>query len=358
MANKPTKQLPLSLKQGERDVRFSIVRGIGIVIVVFAHNAALGSRLTSIGSSFLMPMFFLLSGISFHYSASQATWRNFRRYLCASIVFPYAFFAIISIPFFEITVLGGGGEWPPLKYAIYSFFSGQFFSNGSLWFLMSLGICKLLFWTLLRIQEKTSLRVLLWCAVTFVCILLQMKFAFFALETNFMTLFNLPSIPSGLLFMSIGYALTPCYVWMRKTKLRRREALPISLICLYLLFKFSSTGLSYGMHIGFMRSLEVYVTALIGTVMCFMIATVIQGRGLHFLRNALVWIGCNSLLMFTIEDGVVGHLARELSFALTGMRRSWLTVIIALVLLPLAYRLIAPAYEWLKVRVFQRGSGN
>ena len=354
MASQPTEPIPLSLKQGERDVRYAIMRGIGIAIVVFGHNAAPGTRQIGIGTSFLMPMFFMLSGISFHYSAAQATWRNFGRSLCASIVFPYLFFAIISIPFFEITVLGGGDEWPPLKYAIYSFFSGQFFSNGSLWFLMSLGICKLLFWSLLRIHEKTSLRVLLWCTVTFACITFQMKFAFSTLEANFMTPFNLPSIPSGLLFMSIGYALTPCYVWLRKSKIHWHEALPMALVCFFILYKFSADGLAYGMHVGFMRSLEVYATALVGTVMCFMLATVILEKRLRILRNALVWIGCNSLLLFTLEDGVVGHLSRELSFVLTGTRRNWLSVIIAYAILPLVYKLIAPAYEWLKACVFKR----
>lgn len=63
------------------------------------------------------------------------------------------------------------------------------------------------------------------------------------------------------------------------------------------------------MHAGFVRSMDVYATTVIGTVMLFMVANVLRTRRLRVLRQALVWFGGNSLILFALEDGVDGRLA-------------------------------------------------
>lgn len=336
------------MKTRRQDLRQAVVRGLGISLVVFGHNAGVSDLFLGIGTSFVMPMFFLLSGISFHYAGSRCDWGELVRHLFSTLVFPFFFFAAVSIPFYGITVLGGDSQWPTLKFAAWSLFCGQFFSNGSLWFLMSLCLCKLLFWSILRIQSRVKFGISLWCAVAFVCITFQMKFAYRPAWENLLTPLTLPSLPVGLLFFAMGYALTPCYNWLRKIKFRWHESMAIALVCLYAIYKFMVRGYAFGMHIGDLKSMEVYATALTGSIMLFMFANVLQSRRFHALRIAFAWIGRNSLILFAIEDGIVGHLARESSFALTGVRRGWLATLIAFAILPLVFKAIEPSYEWMK----------
>ncbi len=336
-----------------QDLRQAVVRGLGIFLVVFGHNAELSPLLLGMGTSFLMPMFFLLSGIAFHYSGSQCTGRELVRHLFVTLVFPFFFFAIVSIPFYELPVLNGGCQWPTFQFAAWSLLCGQFFSDGSLWFLMSLCLCKLLFWAILRVQRWMKSGILIWCAVALACIALQMKFAYRPAWENLFIPLALPTLPSGLLFFAIGYALTPCYNWLRRIKLHGSESMAVSLVCLYVIYKFMTPGQAFGMHVGDLKSMGIYATAIAGSVMLFMFANILQSRRLHFLRITFAWIGRNSLILFAIEDGVVGYLARECSFSLIGVRRGWFATAIAFALLPLAYKAITPSYEWLKERALR-----
>jgi acyltransferase len=341
-----------------RDLRYAIVRGLGISLVFFGHNATPASLTTSVITSFLMPMFFLFSGVTFRSAAAQYGGREFAKYLLYTLVFPFFFFAFVSIPFFEISVLGGECQWPTFGCAIKTLLCGQFFANGSLWFLMSLCICKLLLWLLLRVQARVRPRALLWCAVAFVCITLQMKFAYRPWEANEHTPLSLPSIPSGFLFLSIGYALAPCYDQLRRIRFRWYESLSIAIVCLYVLVKFALSGHVCYMHAGFVRSMDVYATTVIGTVMLFMVANVLRTRRLRVLRQALVWFGGNSLILFALEDGVAGRLAKGCSYVLTGERRGWLATAIVFALLPLAYKTFAPLYKWLRGRTCPTSPGR
>src|SRR5512138_2609495 len=71
-----------------------IARGIGIIIIVFAHNYLSKGNLfaLSVSSSFNMPLFYLLSGVFFKASEPLAVVTN-KRY--SSLLVPY-FFTLLT----------------------------------------------------------------------------------------------------------------------------------------------------------------------------------------------------------------------------------------------------------------------
>lgn len=336
--------------QKARDVRCDIMKGIGILLVVYSHNAPAERYMVwwKAIESFYMPMFFMLSGMFFH-SAAKRGGRDFCARLGSSILFPYAFFALLGTTFVCIAAMSGFGTFPSLPRWVWSFVDGHPVGCGSLWFLCALGNSQLLLWLVLRIQKKIRFQKALWIALACVCFVLQMKISLLPEEKTCLVPLSLVSVPCGFAFLSMGYVLSSVYDELRKVSFHWIESLVLALLCLYVLRQFAYVGPRYCFYSGVAGSPAVYATALVGSFMCFMVATTLQGvRGLNPLGHGLSWIGRNSLIFFAAESSVVGNLSRILASELIGQGRSWLAFGIALVLLPLAFWAVVRPYEWLK----------
>lgn len=127
-----------------RVVWVDIAKGIGILLVVYAHIFSFGSSCIYL---FHMPLFFFLSGIFFTpVSIRKTIIKKFQ-----TLILPYFFFAAIFIPFKYCWLYMSGQPLPP--FGVHSL-SRSFF-NVPLWFLFVLFCVTVLYGLLAMIRSKS-----------------------------------------------------------------------------------------------------------------------------------------------------------------------------------------------------------
>lgn len=135
----------------ERIIYYDIAKGIGIFLVVYAHICLnMDYQINDIIYTFHMPLFFVLSGMTFRFE------KNFRKFvfnIFYSIMIPYFIWSVLSFVYWagfekrfrsEIAQLSVGK-------AFCGIFVGSYYwlpFNYVLWFLPVLFIVKILFWML------------------------------------------------------------------------------------------------------------------------------------------------------------------------------------------------------------------
>lgn len=161
-----------------RDKLIDVARGIGILLVVFAHIYE--GIATNIIYLFHMPLFFYLSGATFSFSKSNFN-RHFVNKRIKTLLVPYLFFSLISFlywwrveshfrPVFESPIFDGKiGELSiPLQQFINIFLSiaagSAFVYNSPLWFLTCLFISIICYSIIKKETGKYSFLVCCLCA--------------------------------------------------------------------------------------------------------------------------------------------------------------------------------------------------
>ena len=155
----------------ERLEYVDILKGIGILLVIFSHSGAEGGAMMYVGGVFI-PLFFIASGYTS--KPLNKSLLSLLRVRTLRLLKPYSFFSLLLLLLYQrFTFLDIAGIFYS-RYCLYPYGSGDnliLMGGGSppLWFLTSLLTASVPFFLLQRYSKYTSWLILLFLAYTFVC---------------------------------------------------------------------------------------------------------------------------------------------------------------------------------------------
>jgi len=147
------------------------LKGIGIILVVFAHHS-LPVALDTYIFSFHMPLFFFISGFLFDFGKYAESAANFVKGRFRSLIVPYFCFAVLTCLFYFLLDTAFQPEVTNIKFfeasAVYGIYSiiyalGPLVSyNPPLWFLTCLFVTELLFYRFAKKYYGEPRKLVLW----------------------------------------------------------------------------------------------------------------------------------------------------------------------------------------------------
>lgn len=169
----------------ERDMTFDIMKGIGILLVMFGHfHGWQCPELNHFLKTFRMPMFFIVAGyFSKGYIDKDTTKINIRRF-CERLISPFVFTQLLIVTWFALMVFAKHGSWNPVIFHSLSLFWADVFgpvttfgslSIGVVWFLLALLVAKIL---LIPLSRSGNWSIPLSLAIAFATIMLHKVFPY------------------------------------------------------------------------------------------------------------------------------------------------------------------------------------
>lgn len=150
-----------------RDSSIDIARGIGIILVVWAHT-----QMSNIIYSFHMPLFFFLSGLFFKIESTKDFVNKKYRTLAIPLIFFYIVSLLLKIPFQYIT--------KSQEDTVKKIFSGEIFQlttvDVTLWFIVCLLVIDILLYSIARTVKKEYGRSIIICSLFVIGFLLSTYF--------------------------------------------------------------------------------------------------------------------------------------------------------------------------------------
>lgn len=129
-------------------------KGIGIILVVFAHVIAahkVGMRIEEVVTSFHMPLFFVLSGLFF---SRKGTFKQFllnkANRLLVPFVFFFAFYCVLAFGYYGHR----GSLFENLPKILLGFYTEWIYIGGAIWFLVALWFVYLLFYATTLVNNE------------------------------------------------------------------------------------------------------------------------------------------------------------------------------------------------------------
>ncbi|MCM1538510.1 MAG: acyltransferase family protein [bacterium] len=178
-----------------------MARGIGIILVAVAHSQYCAESVRTVITAYLMPLFFVVSGIvAFTIGEEKRSMRDILKRKARGLLVPYVIFSAIYLAIYGGYYYGRRhvGTWDVIEgYLIQTFGLG---GMSVLWFLTALFFSELLFLLLLKKCGKK-----LWAAVLTAAALVA---AAVWIHPYFLVHFPQTSIPLRLLFELL-------YTWLR-----------------------------------------------------------------------------------------------------------------------------------------------
>lgn len=134
-----------------------VARGLGIIIVIYAHTLSADS-IRYIFYSFHMPLFFFLSGIVFHHRKNERFLPMVKKNI-KNILLPYLLFAVSSYLIWFYFFASYTPSLPEIREHLQGILYGNngdniMFYNGVLWFLPALFATKVLFSSFTELSVK------------------------------------------------------------------------------------------------------------------------------------------------------------------------------------------------------------
>ena len=184
----------------ERFSWIDIARGIGIILVIYAHT--LGSHgFRYLIYSFHMPLFFFLSGLVFHSRKNERYVVSLKKDI-KRIIIPYFIFAFISLFLWFFRLDSHHQTFGNIATQLIGIFygsanNGYLAINTVLWFLPCLFVAKQIFWFISRLKNQLILPLLLIISIV--------GYAFSILFPSFKLPFGIETALTGVVFFGIGY---------------------------------------------------------------------------------------------------------------------------------------------------------
>ncbi len=186
-----------------RKVFWDVLKGIGILCVLYGHTVRLGTLPSRMIFTFHMPLFFLISGILFDIgripdfkSLTRKIWRN--------LLLPYCFFVVGSLLKYDLTIKSWLSR--PL-YRCVRILHGE--GSNSIWFLVCLAMVQFLAWIVwYKFKSIFSSRVI-WMCLVFTGFIMA-HFVIFLIPSSIRncTPFMLTSVPAAMVFFATGRLLS------------------------------------------------------------------------------------------------------------------------------------------------------
>lgn len=270
----------------QRNPVYDIVKGIGIILVVFGHTLK-GNNAGDFIYSFHMPLFFIISGILYN----EASKDKYVVKQIKHILIPYFIFAVLTYlywRFFEVKFrkVSTGIDFESQFVNILFPMNGDYLFNTVLWFLPCLFICMLLLHVIPYKKTKYISSLYLILSVSFVTIF---DYRFPNIEVPFWGNTVMHALP----FVLLGYLIKP-YV-SNKIGTIINTALAIALLCGIYLIKCQND----------MRS-NVYGYGYI----CYFLIAIVATACIYIISSKLInvkwlkYIGMNSLIIMLIHEPI------------------------------------------------------
>jgi acyltransferase len=294
----------------ERINWIDIARGIGIILVIYAHGLG-ATPLRYFIYSFHLPLFFFLSGLVVH-SRKNEPYINSLTKDIKKILLPYFFFAFL---FFFIWILNLKPESRSPEIIIHQLI-GIFYGSGNnrylifdiaLWFLPCLFLVKQIFWAISKLTDK------------FIYISLFIFSIAGFLLSNFASNIKLPfgfeTAITAIIFFGLGY------LWNRKPdikfKLPSKHLLLLILFSIltiiFAYFNFQIYGLQVDLRLNRLNNYFLfYLAALSGILATIFLSKIINKN------KILEYLGKNSLVLFASHLVVFYYISKFLMLFISG----------------------------------------
>ncbi|MCM1104009.1 MAG: acyltransferase family protein [Clostridium sp.] len=280
-----------------------MARGIGIILVAVAHSQYCAESVRTVITAYLMPLFFVVSGIvAFTIGEEKRSMRDILKRKARGLLVPYVIFSAIYLAIYGGYYYGRKhvGTWGVIEgYLIQTFGLG---GMSVLWFLTALFFSELLFLLLLKKCGKK-----LWAAVLIAAALVA---AAVWIHPYFLVHFPQTSIPLRLLyellytwlrsmlgvgFLMLGYLMAPLFERLDQIVTGTQRRLIAAAVCVLGLVLTGFLSLYNGhvdmRYMAFNRTWLYFFNTLLGCSSLLLLCK--YGKNLR----GLTFLGANSLII-------------------------------------------------------------
>lgn len=217
--------------QSKRIAWIDAAKGTGILLVMFGHNW-LSEDFVFWFTSFHMPLFFILAGITF---STKKDFRTFTLSKAKTLLIPYVFFAVCSISFYTLLSMSHSGTYDTKGEAMRFLIQDH---HTCLWFLMAMFISDIAAYIIMRgVIEKTPFRqepAVLTAIISFL-----FAFHWYSVEQGWIKLaYTLDLVPACTAFIMIG-------ILYKRHFMGHRLESKISVICLLAIVSLAASTCNY-----------------------------------------------------------------------------------------------------------------
>ena len=270
--------------KNERLEYIDILKGIGILLVIFSHSGAETGAMAYVGGVFI-PLFFIASGYT--YKNREQSFLSFIGKKARRLLVPYLFFSVLLLLLYKhfslLDILGVFYS----RYCLYPFDCSEnvFLMRGGnppLWFLTSMLTAFVPFYFLMKYASKAYWLLLVYAAFTFACQFLPVLLPW--------------SIDTACLqasFMYMGVTLRNNHHVMDKPSFVYLFALVAYIAVCTLNGELNVSVREYGMSF-----LLYFLTGVLGTLFLLWLSIKLEST---FIRTLLVGIGRHSLVIFCVQ---------------------------------------------------------
>lgn len=318
----------------QRDKLIDITKGLGILLVIFAHTYK--GEASGMVYYFHMPLFFILTGCALTYSKSTSIkWER----LFMGIFVPYLVFSLITFTYWafiesKFRPIHDNGVFPCLNgfvsYKVQQFINiftaidteDAFIYNIVLWYLPCLFACRVLY----GLTNKTKYPIVWVAVIGCVGVFLTEVIKYSLPLCIELALVSLPFIFFGNRFYG-------------KYKSHSNKQVLTTIfgggICVLVLIKWK-TNISVDLHIHNLANGWIYLTALIGSVATLSLCKLLVGTKIE---QPLLFLGKNSLLIMCLHEPIKRIVIKVMAVVAgmeTDILRQDLFVSIAVILIVIA----------------------
>jgi fucose 4-O-acetylase-like acetyltransferase len=296
---------------GSRVHWIDVGRGIGIIIVLYAHALNVDS-IRHIFYSFHMPLFFFLSGLTFHLKKDESFATSLKK-ATKNILIPYFLFAFLSFFYWYYHVFDTVSP-EELQKQFFSIFygnsnNGGLIFNNILWFLPCLFVTRIAFAGISKVSTSTRFLIL----TLFIISIAGFLFSLFLPKTKLP--FSTEAAINGVVFFGIGFLWHRYAEWINTTlKQYALVALPIfSLLCIgAATIHFNTYGHQVDMRLNRLDNYFLFYTGALSGIIAVMTISILIGK-----NRILEYIGRHSLILFVWHLILFGYFAGKLRLFLT-----------------------------------------
>ncbi|MGI1669165.1 MAG: acyltransferase family protein [Neptuniibacter sp.] len=192
------------LQDPDRIYTLDNARGIGMLLIVLGHAPSVDIWLQTFVYSFHVPLFFFVSGMLISEVKLRAEFPDFLKYYSLKLIWPYAFFFMVSYVYWIFSRNIGSRADQFTSYNLYDPILGFFYASGdylyvnvALWFFPCLFVALILFYLANLIFSKWNLVAAFFLSICFV----------FLYDSSLSVPFCLDNAAVALFFVCLGYFL-------------------------------------------------------------------------------------------------------------------------------------------------------
>lgn len=273
-----------------RDPVFDMMKGIGILLVLWGHAPGISSLTDTFISSFHMPLFFILSGYFCQTTIDYSNWKNVLEKNFQRLVIPYLLTLCLIAAWFTIFAITRH-DYSGLQLVVRKLIGKDNWTAEigwmPIWFLMALFWAKMLFYFISRMRP--------W-VVMVVCTLISLLAVLLRMHFDFGMPFHFLRGCQALVFIAIGW-------WVRDNKL----PIWIYLLCVACWLVQLANGASMTMFSIEYSCWPLNILAAVGGVWCLYllcrkIHKVCEYKYFRFTQSILLWLGVCSLAIMCLHD--------------------------------------------------------